>query len=249
MSHRHLKLSGKEPGLGGRQGVTGREPSLSREFSLPSGPFRIKGLEAPSVPGRRRPLVVLMKDDPDIAEITLLIADSNGYDARLIDADEEAWQTLRAIRPDLFVTSLCMSYRTSPELIRRIRADEDAELQSVPVLVMEIYGDNYRVMDAFNSGADDYLMVPCRPREMLHSWRRLLSTCRRPSPLTALQNEDAMIREVALSSLLARRPDGLVDGLSGYLWHPDRALRAAARWALRRVGTDEALAALQLTMG
>lgn len=244
MSHRYLKVSGNEPGLGGHQVLTGMEPALSRDFQLRYGLFRMKGLEAPDVSGRRRPLVVLAERDPDTAQLVHLIADSNGYQVRLTNDGAEAWQLLRALLPDMLVTNLVLIGMGGLELIRRVRTGEQAWSQSLPVLVMDVHHRHQDVMAAFAGGADDYLEMPYDLGALLRCWRRLLSARRRPSPLTALQNEDAMIRQVALSDLLERCPDGLVDGLSGYLWHPDRTLRAAARWALRRVGTAEALAAL-----
>jgi CheY-like chemotaxis protein len=225
------------------------EPALSREFKPRYGLFRTKGLEAPEVPGRRRPLAVLAERDPDTAQLVDLIADSNGYQVKLTNDGLEAWQLLRALMPDMLVTNLHLVGMGGLELIRRVRTDEKSGLQALPVLVMDVHHRHQDVMAAFESGADDYLEMPYDVGVMLRSWRRLLSTCHRPAPLTALQNEDGMIRQVALSDLLERCPDGLVDGLSGYLWHPDSTLRTAARWALRRVGTDEALAALQLTTG
>lgn len=244
MSYRHLKASGNEPGLGGHQALTGMEPALSREFRSPYGLFRMKGLEAPAVSGRRRPLAVLAERDPDTAQLVHLVADSNGYHVKLTDDGAEAWQLLRALTPDMLVTNIRLIGMNGLELIRRVRTDKKNGLQSLPVLVMDVHHRHQDVLAAFASGADDYLEMPYDLGVMLRCWRRLLSLCRRPSPLTALQNEDAMIRQVALSDLLDRCPDGLVDGLSEYLWHPDLTLRAAARWALRRVGTDEALAAL-----
>lgn len=244
-----MKLNGSEPGLSGHHGLTGMEPALSRDFKSPYGLFRMKGLEAPAVSGRRRPLVVLAERDLDTAQLVHLIADSNGYHVRQTGDGHEAWRLLRGLAPDMLVTNIHLIGMGGLELIRRVRSDENAGLQSLPVLVMDVHHRHQDVMAAFASGADDYLEMPYDLNVMLRCWRRLLSLCRRPSPLTALQNEDAMIRQVALSDLLERCPDGLVDGLSEYLWHPDQTLRSAARWALRRVGTDEALKALNLAIG
>jgi len=79
---------------------------------------------------------------------------------------------------------------------------------------------------------------------MLRCWRRVVSAFRRPAPLTALQNEDAKIRQVALSHLLKCRPNGIVDGLADLLWSASPEIGLQVRWALRQLGTPEATEAL-----
>jgi CheY-like chemotaxis protein len=221
------------------------EPALSREFGPLYGLFRMKGLEAPAVTGRRRPLVVLAERDLDTAQLVYLLAESNGYHVKSTDDGMQAWQMVKTFTPDLLVTNLQLVGMKGLELIRRVRADERAVVQSLPILVMDVHHRHQDVMAAFKSGADDYLEMPYDLSGLLRCWRRELAACHRPSPLTALQSEDVMIRQVALSDLLERRPEGLVGGLSGYLWHPDETLRAAVRWALRQIGTEEAQAVLE----
>ncbi|MBN1310841.1 MAG: response regulator [Anaerolineae bacterium] len=245
MSQRRLKISGFEPGLGGQQALSGMEPALSREFGPLYGLFRMKGLEAPPVSGRRRPLVVIAERDPDTAHLVYLLAESNGYHVKLTDDGMQAWQMVKTFSPDLLVTNIQLVGMKGLELIRRIRAADRDGLYSLPILVMDVHHRHQDVMAAFKSGADDYLEMPYDLHGLLRCWRRGLTACYRPPPLTALQNDDVMIRQLALSDLLERRPEGLVSGLSEYLWHPDPTLRTAVRWALRRIGTEEALAAIE----
>ncbi|MBN1430086.1 MAG: response regulator [Anaerolineae bacterium] len=245
MSHRNLKTNGCEPALGGHPALTGMEPALSREFGPLYGLFRINGLEAPAVPERRRPLVVLAERDPDTAQLVYLLAESNGYHVKMIDNGTQAWQMIQMYIPDLLVTNIQLVGMEGLGIIRRVRAAQNVRLRTLPVLVMDVHHRHQDVMAAFQSGADDYLEMPYDRRAMLRGWQRLLTLRRLPSPLTALQNEDVMIRQVALSDLLGRRPDGLVEGLSEYLWHPDRTLKTTVCWALRRLGTEAALAVLE----
>jgi CheY-like chemotaxis protein len=242
MSQRHFNANGHEPGLGGCHVLTGMEPALARSSG---GPFRVKGLEAPGVPVRRCPLVLLAECDPDVAELSTLLAVSNGYQVRLTDAGAQAWQLAQALKPDLLVTNRRLKGIDGLDLLRHLRAEPQPELGELPVLVMDVCHGPQEVRTAFQCGADDYLAIPYDLTDMLRCWRRLLVACHRPAPLTALQNDDETIRQVALFDLLDRRPDGLVDGLGEYLWHPDFALKAVTERALRRIGTDEALAVLE----
>ncbi len=242
------RRTGREPTLGGRhsRAVNGREPALGEAFLSPYGPVRIPGLEAPTVSGRRRPLVVVAEFDSDTAELVNLLAGSNGYDIRRTDDGREAWAMVRALEPNLLVANHRLPGFDGLDLVRRVRQAPDPLLALMPIVIMDVRHRYQDVMDAFLCGADDYLEKPYNDiRLMLVCWRRAIAGLRRPSPLTALLNEDAMIRQVALSCILEQRPPGLIDGLADLLWQPDAQVQVAAKWALQRIGTPEALAALR----
>lgn len=245
--NRQARQSGREPRLGGAQrAFTGREPALGRDFRPIYGPIRIPGLEAPPVPGRRRPIVALAECDDDTAELATLLGESNGYEIRRTDDGVEAWRLIRAVEPNLLVFNIRLPRMNGLELIQKVRQHPDNLISHLPILVMDVHHRHHDVMSAFNTGADDYLEKPYQDiRMLLRSWQRMLDGIRRPAPLTALLNEDVLIRQVALSCLLRLRPSGLETGLGELLWRPEPEVRAAVRWALNRLGTPEATHALQ----
>jgi CheY-like chemotaxis protein len=244
--------NGREPRIGGHHParITGQEPSLGHGSYPLYGPIRMVGLEAPPVIGRRRPLVILAEYDDDTAELALLLADSNGYDVRRVDDGREAWHLVRALEPNLLVTNLRLPGMSGQTLMRRIREYRDPLLANVPILVMDVHHGHQDVLAAFLAGADDYLEKPYDDvRAMLRCWRRATGSFRRPAPLTAMLNEDVMIRQVALACLLEMRPAGLVGGLADLLWHADPDVCAAVRWGLQRLNTPEALDVLSTHIG
>lgn len=237
---------GLEPRLGGRAAlrITGMEPALSREFGPLYGRFRVRGLEAPDVVGRRRPLVILAEHDPDTANLIWLLADSNGYDVKVTHDGLEASRLVESCQPNLLVLNIRLSLLDGYEVIRSIRQSPDERIRAMPILLMDVHHRPRDVLAAFWAGVDDYLEMPYDIPVMLRCWRRVTAMCRRPSPLTALDNEDVMIQQVALAYLLERRPEGLITGLADFLWQPDPTMYTAVRWALRQLGTHEALSAL-----
>ncbi len=248
MSQQTNNTRGRDPALGGRHAVclTGMEPALSRDFGPLYGRFRVRGLEAPVVAGRRRPLVIFGEYDPDTAHLIHLVADSNGYEVKITPDGMDALSLVTALSPDLLVLNIRLASASGLDIIRGVRGTAELSLRLTPVLVMDVHRRQQDILAAFAAGADDYLEMPYDIQVMLRCWRRVTSAFRRPSPLTALQNEDAMIQQIALAYLLEANPDGLVAGLSDLLATGEPALQVPIRWALRRLGTAEALEALKM---
>lgn len=238
--------NGQEPSLGGKRAprLTGQEPSLSQNWIDSYGRFQVPGLEAPPISGRRRPLVVHAEFEDSTAELVALLAESNGYDVRRAADGHAAVNLVRALEPNLLVVSLRLPGFDGFQLIRRVRDDRDPLVRATPILVMDERHGEHIFRQAFQSGADDYLELPYEVPALLRAWRRVAGYLHRPTPLTALTNPDGLIREVALSWLLEKRPAGLVSGLGELLWQPDPTVRATVRGALRRLGTLEARAVL-----
>jgi CheY-like chemotaxis protein len=242
-----MKPSGNEPFLGGQRAIrlTGFEPALSGAAGSPYGRFRVAGLEAPPVNGRKRPLVVFAEFDDNTAELVQLLAESNGYEVRRTNKGADALHLVRAIEPNMLVVTFRLPGMNGMELIHSVRTHPDKLVQNLPILVMDVRHGTRIVRDVFSFGADDFLELPCELPAMLRAWRRVTGFLRRPFPLTAAANENESIREVALDSLLESRPEGLVNGLGELLWQPDPEVRAAVRASLRRLGTPEAKAVLE----
>ncbi len=247
MARKPSRPTGSEPVLGGEHAarLSGLEPALSRAFGPPYGRFRVAGCEAPTVPGRRLPLVVLADMDDSTGELVALLAASNGYDVRRSGDGNHALGMVRALEPNLLVVGLRPPALDGLDLVRRLRCDRDRLVQGIPVIVMDVHYGVQSILSAFQSGADDYLEMPYEVPVLLRAWRRAVARLRRPAPLTALLNEDDLVRRAALAHLLASRPDRLEEALGELLWQPIPEVRAAVRWALQRIGTGQALAILE----
>lgn len=247
MSRKNSRRNGIEPGLSQRHRtpLSGREPALNVLLGVRYGDLRLKGLEAPAVGGRRRPLIFLAEANNGTAELLALVADSNGYDFKSSADGLETCELVRELQPELLIVNRHLSGMEGLALVRRVRADRDRLDVQTRLLVMDGYQQDDDILEAFYSGADDYLATPFELACLLRCWRRLIAHYRRPSPLTALLNGDAAVRRVALSFLLRERPEGLVRGLGELLSYPDSEVREIAEWSLGRLGTAEALSVLE----
>jgi DNA-binding response OmpR family regulator len=130
--------------------------------------------------GRRPPSSVLVvDDDPKIRELLRLYLARDGY--RVLEAGDGpgALDAVRAHGCDLVLLDVMLPGIDGFEVCRRLRAESDAAI----VLLTARSGDSDKVV-GLDLGADDYVVKPFSPRELM---ARVRAHLRRRRPTTAAQ--------------------------------------------------------------
>jgi two-component system phosphate regulon response regulator PhoB len=120
--------------------------------------------------------VLLVDDDPDICHVMKTMLAAAGLAAQATTSAEDALERIRAKPPDLVVLDWNLPGMTGLELCRIIRSDPVA--WRLPVLFLTANAGADDVVQAFASGADDYVTKPFRGPEL---GARILSLLRRAS--------------------------------------------------------------------
>ncbi|WP_410665463.1 response regulator [Amycolatopsis sp. lyj-84] len=119
-------------------------------------------------PGRG--LVLVVEDDPAIAELASLYLKRDGFGV-LVEADGgAALATIRRLRPVAIVLDIGLSGMDGIEICRTLRADGDW----TPVLFVTARDDELDRLLGLEIGADDYLTKPFSPRELSARVRTVL---------------------------------------------------------------------------
>ena len=113
--------------------------------------------------------VLLADDDRELVGIVSYVFLREGYKVVTAHDGATALQAFEAEAPDLVVLDLNMPKRSGLEVLRAIR-----KRAATPVLVLSVMTAEEHVVDALDSGADDYLEKPFRPRELRARVRALL---------------------------------------------------------------------------
>lgn len=109
---------------------------------------------------------ILAVDDSDI-QLRLLrtVLKSAGHEVVEATNGLVAWEMLLNEHIRLIITDWMMPVLTGPELIRRIR---DANWSSYTYIILLTSQDTKdQVVEGLNAGADDYLIKPCDPAELV----------------------------------------------------------------------------------
>jgi DNA-binding response OmpR family regulator len=106
--------------------------------------------------------VLVVEDDPDVREVVMMTLQAAGY--RTIGAVDGAEGVERALRdePDLVVLDVMMPKKTGLEALAEIRATSP-----VPAILLTSLGDERSKVKGLELGADDYVVKPFSPAELL----------------------------------------------------------------------------------
>jgi two-component system, OmpR family, phosphate regulon response regulator PhoB len=142
-----------------------KDPSSSeRVSSVPSAPsFAHWKASDPFTQGPAA-RVLLVDDDQDIREVVGAMLDAVGLTVEAATSAEEALERVRAEAFDLVVLDWNLPGMTGIELCRLIRKDK--KLSRLPVLFLTAHASSRDVVEAFASGADDYVVKPFRAPEL-----------------------------------------------------------------------------------
>ncbi|OAH14263.1 response regulator transcription factor [Streptomyces jeddahensis] len=137
-------------------------------------PYQPMG-EAPAEPlSAEAARVLVVEDDPTVAEVVSGYLDRAGYAVDLVGDGPRALTRAAAHWPDLVVLDLMLPGMDGLEVCRRLRARGP-----VPVIMLTARGDEDDRILGLEVGADDYVTKPFSPRELV---LRVESVLRRTRP-------------------------------------------------------------------
>jgi diguanylate cyclase (GGDEF)-like protein len=141
--------------------------------------------------------ILVVDDDPDIARFVEVNLRSAGYDVSVAGDGEEALERAAEIRPDLILLDVMMPRLDGFEVAQRLRKNPQTANTSIIMLTAKALSSDK--VTGLQSGADDYIIKPFDPIELL---ARVKGTLRRAkemrnlSPLTGLPGNIRIQEEI-----------------------------------------------------
>ena len=123
--------------------------------------------------------ILLVDDDPKIRELLRLYVERDGHRALFAADGETALDLAARRRPDIVLLDVMLPGIDGLEVCRRLR-----EVSDVPILLLTARSAEGDRVVGLDLGADDYVVKPFSPRELMARVRALL---RRRGPVAADQ--------------------------------------------------------------
>jgi DNA-binding response OmpR family regulator len=108
--------------------------------------------------------VLVVDDEPTIAEVVARYLERAGYQTRVAGDGLEAIEAAASQRPDLVVLDLMLPGLDGLEVMRRLRAQDR---DRVAVILLTAKGEESDRVIGLRLGADDYVVKPFSPAELV----------------------------------------------------------------------------------
>ena len=121
--------------------------------------------------------VLIVEDDPNIAELLQMYLEKEGYAVTVAEDGGKGLAKFRAIKPDLVLLDVMMPVMDGWAVCRAIRAEAQT-----PIIMLTAKSETDDKIAGLKSGADDYITKPFEMKEVL---ARIEAVLRRSGGITA----------------------------------------------------------------
>ena len=116
-----------------------------------------------------RARVLVVDDDPALAEMLGIVLRTEGFTPSFVSDGERALSAFRENGPDIVLLDLMLPGMSGIDVCKAIRAES-----GVPIVMLTAKSDTVDVVLGLESGADDYVVKPFKPKELVARMRARL---------------------------------------------------------------------------
>lgn len=121
------------------------------------------------------PKLLLVEEEPVLAEITAFRLELLGYEVRCVRSGEQALQAIQESPPELIILDPALPDMDGIDLINRLSSE--MATSKIPILVASVDATLETVELCYHAGARDYLVTPYDPAVLQHKLEALLQDC------------------------------------------------------------------------
>lgn len=115
--------------------------------------------------------ILIMEDDDMTAELIEFLLKRQGHDVKVAADGAQGEQLLGEWQPELVVLDVLMPFVDGFTVLKNIRSNSNT--QDLPVLMLTAKTGEKDIVQALDMGANDYLVKPFQPAELLARINRL----------------------------------------------------------------------------
>lgn len=123
--------------------------------------------------------ILIVDDEPDILEFLRYNLKREGYDVVTAPDGKQALAVAASEKPDLIILDIMMPEMDGVEVCGRLRSMK--EFQHTPVAFLTARDEDFSQIAALDSGGDDYITKPIKPRVLVSRIQALLRRSGRPA--------------------------------------------------------------------
>ena len=140
------------------ESLRGPNTNITKEWSANGMTVGVEGAEHKQI--------VVVEDEPDLSSLLEYVLGQEGFEVRVAADGRTALEELDRAAPDLVVLDLMLPDLDGFEILQKIKGSTNG-LQNALVIILSARNDEMDRVRGFELGADDYVVKPFSPRELL----------------------------------------------------------------------------------
>lgn len=144
--------------------------------------------------------MLVVEDEPKIAQVARDYLERAGFTVALAGDAKTALAQVRSAKPDLVVLDLGLPDQDGLDVIRTVRASS-----RVPIVVLTARGDEPDRVVGLELGADDYVVKPFSPSELVARVRAVLRRATDEAPREVIRAADVTLDLAKLRATVGER--------------------------------------------
>lgn len=139
--------------------------------------------------------IMIVDDDPSIAELISLYLEKECYDTRIEADGEAALKAFEEYKPDMILLDLMLPGIDGYQVCRQLRVNSD-----VPIMMLSAKGEVFDKVLGLELGADDYMIKPFDTKELVARVKAVLRrTARKPASEEAKDKQENCVEYIGLT--------------------------------------------------
>jgi two-component system, OmpR family, response regulator MtrA len=110
----------------------------------------------------QRGRILVVDDDSSLSEMLTIVLRNEGFEPRVCSTGDRALAAVREFRPDLVLLDLMLPGKDGVDVCREVRSES-----GVPIIMLTAKNDTVDIVVGLESGADDYIVKPFKPKELV----------------------------------------------------------------------------------
>ncbi|HTY45781.1 MAG TPA: response regulator transcription factor [Patescibacteria group bacterium] len=138
--------------------------------------------------------IIIIEDDKHISKLVKYNAEKAGYDCVVVDDGEKALDVLSKRGADLVILDIMLPKMDGFEVCRAIK--QDNKLKNIPIIMLTAKGEEVDRIVGLELGADDYVVKPFSPRELMLRVKAILKRGKTPESSKSIVSRGALTIDI-----------------------------------------------------
>jgi DNA-binding response OmpR family regulator len=117
--------------------------------------------------------IIYAEDQESIARLVDFKLSKEGFDVILLNSGENVVEKVIEQKPVLILLDLMLPVKDGMTVLEELKSND--EVKNIPVIMLSVHGEEQKVLQAFNSGAVDYIQKPFSIDELTTRIRKALA--------------------------------------------------------------------------